>query len=324
MRLDLRLVGVGLFFIVFGGVLLAARQGWVSPDAAARAWQLWPLLLVGIGINVILRGRPGAEAGGLLVAACLGAMAAGFVSNGAGLPVFGCGREPATSFAGESGEVGASARVEIVFNCGDLDVRTSAGSAWSIQGTSGDGRAPEVLESDESLRVESRDDHGFFGFGGARERWSVTLPADPTLELELTLNAGEGTVDLAGAHLGPVGVVVNAGTIHLDLGDVAAIGRLESTMNAGTAVLRLPSRPLEGQIVVNAGALSICAPGDVGLRLATGDNPISSNDFGEAGLMRNGDAWESPDYSTAPIRIALDVQANAGSLSLNPARDCAG
>src|SRR5215210_7514837 len=113
MRLDPRLVGIGLFFIVFGGALLAARQGLLSPDVAARAWQLWPLVLVGIGLNIMLRGRPGAEVGGLLIAVCLGAMAAGFVSNGAGFRVFGCGRDrPATSFAGESGQLRSSGRVE--------------------------------------------------------------------------------------------------------------------------------------------------------------------------------------------------------------------
>ena len=52
MRFVSRLTGFGLFFIVFGGVLLAARQGWIAPDALVRAWQLWPLLLVGVDLHV--------------------------------------------------------------------------------------------------------------------------------------------------------------------------------------------------------------------------------------------------------------------------------
>jgi hypothetical protein len=86
----------------------------------------------------------------------------------------------------------------------------------------------------------------------------------------------------------------------------------------------LPQRPLEGHVTVNAGSLSICAPDDVGLRLATGNNPLSSNNFDDEGLVRSGDAWETPGFATAPIRIELDVQANAGSMSLNPRQTCAG
>ena len=37
MRMDRRLVGLGLFFIVFGGVLLGARQGWITEDVVGRA-----------------------------------------------------------------------------------------------------------------------------------------------------------------------------------------------------------------------------------------------------------------------------------------------
>ena len=56
----------------------------------------------------------------------------------------------------------------------------------------------------------------------------------------------------------------------------------------------------------------------------TGDNPISSNDFDRAGLVKTGDGWETPDYATAAIRTELDVTANAGSLSLNPTQPCGG
>ena len=66
----------------------------------------------------------------------------------------------------------------------------------------------------------------------------------------------------------------------------------------------------------------ICAPEGLGLRLETGDNPISSNDFERAGLVRTDDGWETPDYASAQVQTQLDVTANAGSVSLNPGEPC--
>ena len=140
----------------------------------------------------------------------------------------------------------------------------------------------------------------------------------------MELNAGSGRLTLPRANLASVDVTVNAGSLRIDLREVAAASTLDGTVNAGSAVVWLPELPLEGDLTVNAGSLSICAPGDVGLRLTTGDNPISSNNFDDEGLVRSGDAWETPGFATAPIRIVLDVQANAGSVSLNPRQTCAG
>jgi hypothetical protein len=213
----------------------------------------------------------------------------------------------------------------VSFRCGDLEVKTAAGSSWIVEGSSDGGRAPHIEGREGGLQIGAgEDDDGLFGFAQTREHWTVILPADVPLVLGVTLNAGAGTLNLEGSHLETVELVVNAGSVELDIREVASIAAVDATVNAGSAVVRLPERAVEGDLVVNAGSLSICAPEAVGLRLATGDNPISSNDFAEQGMVRVGEAWESPTFATAPIRISLDVQANAGSLSLNSQRTCAG
>jgi hypothetical protein len=324
MRLDRRLAGIGLFLVVFGAVLLAARQGWIDPDLVGRAWQLWPVLLIGFGITILVGGRTGSHVGGLLVAAILGVMAAGFFASGGGFPFIGCGNDrTGVAFATESGELTGRTPVAVSFRCGDLDVRTAGGSGWSVEGSSERGEAPRIDHDDGQLEIGTADDSPF-GFTATREQWTVTLPTAPLLDLDLTLNAGSGTIDLGEANLGSVDMTVNAGSIRLDLRGAAAIDTVDATVNAGSAVVWLPERALDGGLQVNAGSLSICAPEGIGLRLRTGDNPISSNDFEARGLVRVGDAWETPEFSTAAIRISLDAQANAGSLSLNPERTCAG
>jgi hypothetical protein len=324
MRFDGRLIGFGLFFIVFGAVLLAGRQGVIEPALLERSWQLWPLLLVAIGLSIVLAGRPGSELGNLLFAVVLGVMAGGLVGSGAGLPFVGCGgdADDGTAFPGQGGSLTAGTTVEVDFSCGDLTIASGGGDAWSLGGTSEGGTAPEVDEDDESLRLEAGRG-GFFVVGRAAETWELTLPTGPELGLELDLNAGSGHVDLDGAQLSIVEASVNAGSLRLDLRGVAEVATLDLSVNAGSAVVWLPDRSLDGDATANAGSLTFCAPEGVGLRFVTG-GAISSNDFSGAGLVQVGDAWQSPDFSTADVRITLETTANAGSLSLDDERTCEG
>jgi Domain of unknown function (DUF5668) len=324
MKFDRRLIGFGLFFIAFGTVLLGVRQGWISTAVAQRAWQLWPILLIGIGLSVLLARRPGGSLGGLVVAVCLGGMAGGLVGGGTALSLVSCGGSSGAAFAPQSGQLGANAAVDITFNCGDLVIGSNAGSAWSLSGASDGGGSPVLVATADRLSIDPADRSGVFGFAGAQEAWDISLPTDPMLDLDVTLNAGRGKANLGAAHIGSVGFTVNAGSLQLDLGGAERLDAVDGRLNAGSAVVRLPNRAAHGSITVNAGSLTFCAPEGLGLRFVTGNDFLSSNDFGEHGLVKVGDAWESPNFATAELRLELTVKANAGSLSLNSLPACAG
>jgi hypothetical protein len=84
----------------------------------------------------------------------------------------------------------------------------------------------------------------------------------------------------------------------------------------------LPALSLTGSIEANAGSVRLCAPDGVALRLITDDSILSGQDFADAGLVQNGSTWETPGFDTAPVRIELHTQANAGSFRLDPAEGC--
>ena len=50
MRIDRSLLNWGVFLIALGGIPLAVDQGWLESDIAGDLGQLWPLILVGIGL----------------------------------------------------------------------------------------------------------------------------------------------------------------------------------------------------------------------------------------------------------------------------------
>ena len=322
MRTDRRLIYLGLFLLVFGGVLLAARQGWIPEDVVAALWQLWPVLLIATGLSIILSGRPGAWLGGIVASVCLGAMAAAVVQTGF-VPFIGCGGDAGGSaFQVQDGQLASNADVDLTFSCGELDVATGAGR-WLGGRRHVRGRPhPERPGSPTAAWRSSRPDGACSGSAGRASTGTSRCRPSRRSTFGLTLNAGAGRIDLSGAQLTDVDLTVNAGSLSLDLRDVTGIEDLDGTVNAGSSVTWLPDLPLTGSLTVNAGSLVICAPEGLGLRLETGDNPISSNDFERAGLVRTDDGWETPDYASAEVKTQLDVTANAGSLSLNPGQPC--
>ena len=322
MRIDRRLVGLGLFLVTAGAVMLAIRQGVVSAEVGQRAWTVWPLLLVGSGLSIILAGRPGHALGGLVIALTLGIMLGGIAASGWGVGFGACGSDrPGTAFAEQNGDLASGASVEISMSCGHLRVGSVAGSTWSVTGSSSDGQPPEI-DRDGGLQVEAPR-QGVFELGGGRNDWTVIVPRDAGIRLDVTTNGGSSEIALAGASLGDTSFETNAGSLTVDVRDVAAIGDLEAHTNFGSLVLRLPARSVAATLSVNAGSAAVCVPDGLGLRV-TFDGVAASNDLAGHGLVRVGDAWETPDYATAAARITLQTKVNAGSLALDPVRECAG
>ncbi|HEX2755109.1 MAG TPA: DUF5668 domain-containing protein [Candidatus Limnocylindrales bacterium] len=323
MHIDRRLVGFGLFLITVGGIMVAVRQGLLSADAASQAWTLWPLILVGVGLSIVLAGRPGAAIGGLVLALTFGAMLGGIAATGTFPGVGFCGgdRGHGSTFPGSSGDLGPNARVTVVQDCGDLTIGTVAGTSWNVSGESRDGRQPRIDRGSDTLRITAPDG-GPFDLGRS-SGWDVILGRESTIDLTVTMNGGQSRVNLAGASVGAFRMDANAGSIELDLREVAAFGDATIDVNFGSATLRLPNRSMTATLAVNAGSAAICLPAGAGLRVKL-DSAAASNDFDDHGMVETNGAWETPGYGVAAVRLDLRADVNAGSLALDPPRQCAG
>ncbi len=326
MRIHSRFLNWGVFFILLGAIPLAVRAGVLTSDQVASWWSLWPLIIVGIGIGLILSRTALEFLGGLIVASTFGLMAGAlFAGGGLGFPGNVCGNEAGTTpIEARSGRFAGPAEVDVEFDCGSLDVRAVEGDSWAFSGSGEPESQPRVESSEDALTIRSRAEGVRFAFVGRRERWDLELPTGIPYALDVQLNAGEARLDPGAAQLREVHLQFNAASAVLDLGSVVALGNLDLQGNAGSAEVTLPGTSFDGRVQVNAGSVALCAPAGAALRLATGDNPIGSYDLDGAGLERSGDTWTSPGYDTAAIRIDLDLEANVGSISLNPEDGCDG
>lgn len=326
MRIHRPLAGWGVFFIVAGGVPLAVQMGLIGPEVLDRWWSFWPLILVGIGLGLVFTRTSLEILGGLLVSGTIGLLAAGVLTGGFGrigdLPSGVCGPGGGgTAFTPTSGSFESSAEVSVEIDCGTVEISTTDGADWTVEGVDDAGRGPLLKADGQTLDISPPDD-SLGGFLGDRDRWTVRLPTTSLLNVRLDINAGSVTADLQRARLGTVEVQLNAGQAIIDLGAVAQIEAIDVGLNAGSLALVLPTVSMTGSIEANAGSIRLCAPEGVALRLHTEDSVLSSQDFAAAGLIQVGDTWETPGYDTAVTRIELQTAANAGSFRLDPEEGC--
>jgi len=321
-HIDRRLLGWGAFLIIVGAIPLLVRGGYLDGDLVAEWPNLWPVLLIGWGLGLVLRRTPGELLGSAVSVVVLGVMVGGLISTGfGGFASIGCGDgDDRTSFGSRTGTLDQTGRVGIEFNCGTLRVTAVDGSDWSVGGTGPDGRGPDIRADVDSVTFAPKDDD-FRGFFQDGSEWNVALPSNPTLDLGITLNAGDGTVDLAGATMENLSLTINAGAIDFSLADTVALATVSATVNAGSATFDLPGSVQNASMTLNAGSIEMCLPPGTAIRVSW-SGALGSNNFDAAGLDKIDDGhWLTPGSGSGDV-LELSVSANAGSFSLDLGGSC--
>lgn len=323
MHLDRRLLGWGVFFILLGAIPLLVKAGLLDAALVGQWPLLWPVLLIGWGLGLLLRGTSVALIGGAVTAITLGVMGGGALATGfSDLPfASGCTNTGAgTPFATRTGEFGSTAQVNIELSCGTLAVGTTGGNGWSVEGSDRDGLGPKLTSGGGMLTLASDDGRGPFSSTG-RVDWRVGLPASPLLTLGFTVNAGQGDFALDGRY-SSVNLTVNAGEAHLLLAGADEVGDVNATVNAGSAVVNLPPGDGSGNLTLNAGSMNVCLAPTAAVRISW-NGTLASNNFAATNLQKvDDDTWATPGFTVGQPHTELNVSANAGSFTLDMDGTC--
>lgn len=311
-------LSVGVFLVAAGAVMLAGQDA-ATREAIVSALRLWPLAIVAIGVGLILRRTRLNLVGAVVAALVPGLLFGGVVAAAPSVNLAGiCDDAGRPGTITRDGVFVGDPRVELDLSCGDLDVIVRLGTSWAVQLRDLARRTTTVVATPERLVIRSATGTAR-GFAPHGDAWRVALPADVRMELEARVNAGRARLDLTGATLGTLDLVLNAGDARVDLTG-ATLERLEVAVNAGAARLLLPAASdLRGTLRVAAGSLELCIPDGLGVRVV-GDVVLGSTTFN--GLIRAGDAWETPGYANATHRADLAISASAGSVDINPEGGC--
>jgi hypothetical protein len=311
--------------VLLGTVPLAVQVGIVEPTAVRELWQLWPLILIGLGIGLILRLTRIAWLGGLIVAATLGLMLGSLLAGGArGISSAcigtGVGEEQTT----QSGEAGAGRfETQIELTCGDLDVIRASGNTWTVVARHAEGQGPAIVATSSGLELGSESGGSLPLFGQSRRELDLTLPSGSELTVGLTLNAARGELALGGGPLESASATLNASDARIDVSGATMVGvaTVRATLNASSGVLLLPAQPVTGSISLNASSLTLCIAPEAGVRIEH-HGTLSSADFSSAGLTRTDDQWETPGFDAATAQVRLELSTTLSSVTLDRSGGC--
>ena len=317
MTVNRRFLYWGVFLVAAGAVTLVAQGTAASDDLVAQALRLWPVAVIALGIGLLLRRTRFGLAGGMLAAAMPGLLLGGLIVAVPRL-VPDCGVAEAASLATRQGTFVGAASVDLTLRCGDVSVTTAPGNGWQLQAGDATGEAATVDASSNRLSVSSSGRQRPFDLIRGGDTWRLTLPVANRLDLTAEVDAGRGRFDLAGAQLGNVQLAVNAGDTRLDLSQ-ATMAHLSMRVSAASATVLFPTQDFGADLSVNAGSLRVCAASDLGLRIRS-QAVLGSTNY--AGLVHNGNAWESPGYATANHHADVTITANVGSVDVNPIGGC--
>ena len=316
MRIRSGLLFWGLVLIPLGAIPLLVRANALDSASFFDAWRLWPLVLVGLGLALLVRrGRAGLVAI-VITALTLGTVGGAALASGSGWlgGVTDCVvTSGSLQHVTSSGAFSEPASISLQLNCGQLAVTTVSGSSWTL-GADYRGDPPTVSSSGSDLEIGSPE-HG----GIHHQDWTLSLPAATTHDISIDANAGSATLTLPGAVLDELDADVNAGDLRIDASG-ASVANLSITINAGRARLTLGNGSTSGSLSANAGTLEVCAPATSGLILHVPDELTFSNNLGQRGLTRSGDTWTRSGLGGAVIELSID--GTVGSFTLDPIGGC--
>jgi hypothetical protein len=315
MRIRRGLLFSGLFLIPVGGLTLLVRGGYLDPSALADAWRLWPLVLVGLGIAILLGRTSFAVLGTAISGLALGLIVGGGLASGSWVG-FGVCADPNADVQqlDQAGTFDGAATVSLDLRCGSADLATEAGAGWHVQAGYASA-APAIGAS--STRLSLRAPEG----SDVRQVWTVKVAPDRLSELEVRVNGANATAQLDGASLARVSVDANASDVLVTAG-TATMARLNVTANAGRIRITLGPGPTVGDLQLNASAMDLCVPGDAGLRITANEQLTFATNLGERGLTHTGTVWERPATGSGGL-IDLTISGNASAFNLDPSGGCA-
>lgn len=291
------LVLPGLLILV-GAVALAANLNLVQWDSLYRLLDLWPVVLVLIGVELVLRGltsRRVASAIGLALVVLTAVGAIAYVAVAPPIPTGG-----QTLDSSEPVAELTTAALDLSFGAADVNIHgESLGDTLFKSHIDYGGRKPDVsFDRSTGTLTISDTSQGFGLFFGPRSRRRIDLALAGSLPWSISVSGGASHVTLAlgNVPVKEISLTGGANNIALTLGQPSGTVAVDVSGGASSVTIHRPAGV----------ATSVNASG--------GANSVRLDDrhlagFGDAGA-------QTPGYDTATDRYAIDVSGGASNVSV--------
>ena len=283
-----------IILIAIGVIFLLNNLGMTSVDLWELVTRLWPILLIGWGLDILIGRRSmGLSLGVLAVTVALLAGGAWWVATQSPR-----GEAVTDERISQSLQGAKQADVVIEFGAGGLRLGPLAGEGL-IEGTLALGRGEQVeqdfsVEGDTAhYRLRTRDTSVFWFDNPGEVVWDLRVSRTVPLELDVSTGVGESNLNLEGLRLTDLRVRIGVGKTTIRL---PAEGQfpVEIDGGVGEVIVWLP-QGMEARINVDTGLGSFNAP---------------------SGFEQVGEDYFSPGYDGAENRVDINIDAGIGSISV--------
>jgi hypothetical protein len=191
-----------------------------------------------------------------------------------------------------------SANLKISHGAGELRIHGGAGINELAHGTFSGGLDQRSVKNGDRLEVRMKPAKDFmdFPFFGPRSRldWDVALNTSVPIALTLNLGANKSTLDLRDMNITDLKLETGASETRLTL---PARGRYRADLDFGAASLEVTvPEGLSARIHASLGAAEIKVD--------------------ESRFPRNGNYYQSPDFSTAANTVDMTIDGGAASIKI--------
>jgi len=282
------LSNLNIFTFSIGSFFLALRS-------------LWPLILVGIGLSILLKEKDIVKSIVWLIIFLVILLYAFFGINNGYSTKYGY-RNPNSYTENHNYDLTKKAETEqgrltLNFGAGEIRLSSTDDNLLQLKSNIPDLNYDHRLEdNDRQVAIDISKQEYVFNTMYDHMFCYLDLHEDVTWEMNLKLGAAKADLNLTDLIVSKLDLDVGAADLKLSLGDKSSLG--EINLNAG------------------ASNLDIYLPKDAGLRIKL-DTALSSNNLESLGLVKKDDFFESPDFETKSNKYILTVKMGVGNLKFH-------
>ncbi len=280
-----------------GVIFLLNNLGIVSWNVWSGLWQLWPVLLIAVGLDILI-GRRSVLGSLLVVLVTVGLLVVLALNLGPQVQL----QSQLHTVAVSQGLEGArDADIDIEPGAANLHLSEAAESSGLVQGSVALAGAERAVTrfwrtgdtAHFQLHAQDSQYAGGLNLGQNEKSWDLQLNPDVPLRLQVNSGVGNATLDLS----------------HLN------VSRLAMDGSVGSTTVMLPRR---GQISVTldggVGQVRMILPPGVAARMQVNGGLGGIDVNGR--FQHRGNEYTSPDYDTAENRADIQINAGVGRVSL--------
>ena len=281
-----------VILIGLGVVFLLNNLGVLSLNVWDAVFNLWPVLLIAAGLDILIGRRSGCGAVvSLLLTLALLVGALWLLETGV------IGQTMTSEEIVQAVGGATQAKIELAPAVGDLQIEPLPASEDLVRGTvnlrSGERLEREFEVTDETASFALRSAGDFAGTCSAGQGWNLALSSDLPLDLETSIAVGQTDVDLTGL----------------------TVSDLEASMALGQITLILPDEgDFQARIDGAIGQIVIVIPEGMEARVRL-DTALVGKQLPDE-YQHQDDVYTSPGYAGAENRVDLQVDLAMGSVTI--------